>query len=118
MNYGDNGTYTDYGDYNYTDNGDGDYNYTYTDYGEYNSTDYGDYNYTDYGNYSDSDYGKYNYTVNVCRISHRIWKETKMHPGRLRSSSLISCCLLCLHFLCDILLTFTVQMPELIPTFT
>ena len=48
-------------------------------------------------------------TVNVCRISHRIWKETKMHPGRVRSSNLISCCLLFLHFRCDILQTFTVQ---------
>ena len=47
-------------------------------------------------------------TVNVCRISHRIWKETNMQPSRVRSSNLISCCLLSLHFRCDILLTFTV----------
>ena len=46
--------------------------------------------------------------MNVGRITHRIWKETKLQPSRVRSSNLISCCLVCLHFLCDILPTFTV----------
>ena len=46
--------------------------------------------------------------MNISRITHRIWKETNMQPSRVRSSNLISCCLLSLHFLCDILLTFTV----------
>ena len=48
-------------------------------------------------------------TVNVSRITHRIWKETNMQPSRVRSSNPISCCLLSLHFPCDILLTFTVS---------
>ena len=48
------------------------------------------------------------FTVNVDSITHRIWKETKLQPSRVRSSNLISCCLVCLHFLCDILPTFTV----------
>ena len=46
--------------------------------------------------------------MNVGRITHRIWKETKLQPSRVRSSNLISCCLICLHFLCYILPTFTV----------
>ena len=42
-------------------------------------------------------------------MSHRIWRESKLQQSRARSGNLISCCLLSLHFLCDILQTFTVR---------
>ena len=42
-------------------------------------------------------------------MSHRIWRESKLQPSRARSGHLISCCLISLCFLCDILQTFTVQ---------
>ena len=41
-------------------------------------------------------------------MTHRIWRESKLQPSRARSGNLISCCLISLHFLCDILQTFTV----------
>ena len=43
-------------------------------------------------------------------MSHRIWRESRLQPSRARSGNLISCCLISLHFLCDILQTFTVMM--------
>ena len=36
-------------------------------------------------------------------MSHRKWRSTKQHPSRARAGYQISCCLLSLHFLCDIL---------------
>ena len=42
-------------------------------------------------------------------MSHRKWRETKQQPSRDSSGHQISCCLVSLHFLCDILATFTVQ---------
>ena len=37
------------------------------------------------------------------RMSQRKWRSTKQHPSRARAGYQISCCLLSLHFLCDIL---------------
>ena len=37
------------------------------------------------------------------RMSHRKWRSTKQQPSRARAGYQISCCLLSLHFLCDIL---------------
>ena len=37
------------------------------------------------------------------RIAHRKWRETKEHPSRATSSHQISCSLVSLHFLCNIL---------------
>ena len=37
------------------------------------------------------------------RMSHRKWRETKQQPIRARSGHQITCCLVSLHFLCDIL---------------
>ena len=37
------------------------------------------------------------------RMSHRKWRETKQQPSRARSGHQISCWLVSLHFLCDIL---------------
>ena len=40
----------------------------------------------------------------VYRVSHRKWRETKhQHPSRARSGHQISCWLVSLHLLCDIL---------------
>ena len=38
------------------------------------------------------------------RMSHRKWRESKQQPSRARSGNQLSCCLVSLHFLCDILL--------------
>ena len=48
-------------------------------------------------------------TVIVARMSHWKWRETKQQPSRARSGHQISCCLVSLHFLCDILATITVH---------
>ena len=45
----------------------------------------------------------------VVRMSHGKWRETKQHPSRARSGNQISCCLVYLHFLCNILSTGPVQ---------
>ena len=37
------------------------------------------------------------------RMSHRKWRETKQQPSRARSGHQLRCCLVSLHFLCDIL---------------
>ena len=37
------------------------------------------------------------------RMSHRKWREGKQQPSRARSGHQLSCCLVSLHFLCDIL---------------
>ena len=47
-------------------------------------------------------------TVIVARMSHWKWRETKLQPSRARSGQQISCCLVSLHFLGDILATITV----------
>ena len=47
-------------------------------------------------------------TVIGARMSHWKWRETKLQPSRVRSGHQISCCLLSLHFLCDILAPITV----------
>ena len=47
-------------------------------------------------------------TVIVARMSHWKWSETKQEPSRARSGHQISCCLVSLHFLCDILALITV----------
>ena len=36
-------------------------------------------------------------------MSHRKWRETKQQPSRAKSCRQLSCCLVCLHFLCNIL---------------
>ena len=41
-------------------------------------------------------------------MSHWKWRETKLQPSRARSGNQISCCLVALHFLCDILAQITV----------
>ena len=41
-------------------------------------------------------------------VAQRKWRSTKQQPSRARAGYQISCCLLSLHFLCDILLMFTV----------
>ena len=48
-------------------------------------------------------------TVIGARMSHWKWRETKRQPSRARSGRQISCCLVSLHFLCDILAPITVQ---------
>ena len=47
-------------------------------------------------------------TVIGARMSHWKWRETKQHPSRTRSGYQISCSLVSLHFLCDILAPITV----------
>ena len=37
------------------------------------------------------------------RMSQWTWRETKQHPSRVRSGHQVSCCLISLHFRCDIL---------------
>ena len=37
------------------------------------------------------------------RMSHRKWRESKQQPSRSRSGNQLSCCLVSLDFLCDIL---------------
>ena len=44
-------------------------------------------------------------TAIVARMSHWKWRETKRQPSRGHQ---ISCCLVYLHFMCDILATITV----------
>ena len=41
----------------------------------------------------------------VDRMSHMKRRETKQQPNRARSGNQISCCLVSIHFLCDILST-------------
>ena len=48
-------------------------------------------------------------TVNVCRMSHRKWREIKQQLIRLPDLALLGCSLLSLHILCDIVQTFTVH---------
>ena len=48
-------------------------------------------------------------TVIGARMSHWKWRETKQHPSRARSGHQISCSLVSLHFLCDILAPITVE---------
>ena len=43
------------------------------------------------------------YTGRPDRMSHRKWGETKQQPSKARSGHQISCSLVSLHFLCDIL---------------
>ena len=42
-------------------------------------------------------------------MAHRKWRETKQQPSRARSGHQIRCCLVSLHFLCDILAPITVH---------
>ena len=44
-------------------------------------------------------------------MSHRKWSETKQQPRRGSSGHQISCCLVSLHFLCDIL--YNIYLPGL-----
>ena len=53
--------------------------------------------------------GIFNSTVIGARMSHWKWRETKLQPSRVRSGHKISCCLVSLHFLCDILAPITVD---------
>ena len=46
---------------------------------------------------------EYENTRRLDMMSHRKWRETEQHPRRARSGHQISCCLVFLHFLCDIL---------------
>ena len=43
------------------------------------------------------------YTGQPDRMSHRKWREIKQQPSRARQGQEISCCIVALHFLCDIL---------------
>ena len=47
-------------------------------------------------------------TVIGARMSYWKWRETTLQPSRARSGHQISCCLVSLHFLCDILAPITV----------
>ena len=47
-------------------------------------------------------------TVIGTRMSHWKWRKTKLQPSKARSGHQISCCLVSLHFLCDILAPITV----------
>ena len=47
-------------------------------------------------------------TVIVARMSHWKWRKTKQQPSRAKAGHQISCCLVSLYFLCDILATITV----------
>ena len=47
-------------------------------------------------------------TVIIARMSQRKWREIKQQPSRARSGKQISCCLVSLHFLRDILATIAV----------
>ena len=49
-------------------------------------------------------------TVLVLRMAHRIWKETKQHPGTASPDNMLGCCLVSFHFLYVILSTNTVVM--------
>ena len=46
--------------------------------------------------------------MNVCRISHRKWRQSKQQLIRLLDLTLPGCILVSFHILCDILQTFTV----------
>ena len=48
-------------------------------------------------------------TVIGARMSHWKWRETKLQPCRARSGHQISCCLVSLHFLRDILAPIMIQ---------
>ena len=48
-------------------------------------------------------------TVLVLRMAHRIWKETKEHPGTAETGNMLGCCLNYSHFLWAILSTSTVE---------
>ena len=43
------------------------------------------------------------------RMSHRKWRESKQHPRRPRLGYQLGCCLVSLHFLCNILQSSPVQ---------
>ena len=43
------------------------------------------------------------------RMSHRKWRATKQHPHRATPGHQISCCLVNLHFLCNILSSHSVS---------
>ena len=43
------------------------------------------------------------FTGRLARMPHRKWRSTKQQPSRAGSGHHISCCLVSLHFLCDIL---------------
>ena len=49
------------------------------------------------------------YTGIGARMSHRIWRVTKLHPSRTSSGHQIRCCLFSLLFLYDILAPITVH---------
>ena len=49
------------------------------------------------------------YTVIGAMMSLWKWRETKLQPSRARSGHQISCCLVSLHFLCDILALITIH---------
>ena len=53
-------------------------------------------------------------TVNVCRMSHRKWREIKRQLIRLPDLALLGCSLLSIHIQGDILQTFTVNTAGLI----
>ena len=66
--------------------------------------------------FNDEDLG--NSTVIIARMSHWKWRETKLQPSRAMSGHQISCCLVYLHCLCDILATITVQIYHKIGSLT
>ena len=45
-------------------------------------------------------------------MAHRIWIETKQHPGTAGPGNMLGCCLLSFHFLFAILSTSTVLVDE------
>ena len=49
------------------------------------------------------------FTVQVCRMIHRKWRETRQQVSRSKSGHHLSCCLIPLHFLWGILRTSTVD---------
>ena len=52
------------------------------------------------------------------RMAHRKWKETKQQPGTAGPGNILGCCLVSLHFLCDVLSIRPVQCLSDIVTIT
>ena len=51
-------------------------------------------------------------TVLVLRMAHRIWTETKQHPGTAEPDNMLGCCLISFYFLWAILSTSTVYLTQ------
>ena len=59
--------------------------------------------------YFHDSFAKAGFTGLLNRMLHRKWRETKQHPSRATSGHQITCRLVSLHFLCDILSSHSVH---------